>query len=302
MRWRGGSNSLTRRKCCPQRLTIGNTPTGHPDRSGRPRTVILGDDLTFLDETSIIPSVMPTMTRKQREMLQREELILDVATRMLLDRGYIGLNMDRVAEATEYSKGTIYQHFTCKEDIIAGVLLRTIRVRGELFGRAATFHGRSRERMTAVGVADELFYTLYPDHARIDQITKVESIWDKASQHRREMCHSADWSCMAVLEGIIRDGIASGDLVLPPNTAPESLMFGLWSMAEGARMLIDHGALIGKFGDGDPQLMLNRCFQIFVDGYGWKPLSSDWDYGQTVERVRREVFADDIRKAGARHG
>jgi AcrR family transcriptional regulator len=244
---------------------------------------------------------MLTMTRKQREIQQREELILDVASRMLLERGYIGLSMDRIAESTEYSKGTIYQHFTCKEDLIAGVLLRSIKARGELFARAATFHGRSRERLTAVGVAEQLFYSVHPDHARIEQITKVESIWDKASPKRREMCHSGDTSCMSVIQGLIRDGIASGDLVLPPKCTPEGLMFGLWSMAVGTRTLLVHGVLMDTFADQDPRQLLDRNYQAFIDGYNWKPLSSEWDYAQTIERVREEIFAEDIRKAGTQN-
>ncbi len=230
-------------------------------------------------------------------MRQREELILDVAARMLLDSGYVGLSMDRVAEATEYSKGTIYQHFTCKEDLIAGVLLRTIEVRGRLFARGATYRGRSRERLTGIGVADSLFYQLYPDHARIEQLTKVESIWDKASSERREKCHSGDSSCMAVVQGVIRDGIASGDLELQEGVTPDGLMFGLWSMSVGSRMIIVHGALMDKFGDTDPQLIIDQAYQHYLDGYGWRPLSTEWDYRQTISRIRDEVFGEDILRA-----
>ena len=48
---------------------------------------------------------------------------------MLLERGYLGLTMDRIAKATEYSKGTIYHHFSSKE-----VLLEALvdQVRSEL--------------------------------------------------------------------------------------------------------------------------------------------------------------------------
>ncbi len=34
---------------------------------------------------------------------------------MIVRDGYHGLSMDRIAEALEYSKGTIYQHFSCKK-------------------------------------------------------------------------------------------------------------------------------------------------------------------------------------------
>ena len=54
---------------------------------------------------------MATSARKQREVKERERHLLDVARGMLIAQGYSGLSMDRLAEATEFSKGTIYQHF-----------------------------------------------------------------------------------------------------------------------------------------------------------------------------------------------
>ena len=95
---------------------------------------------------------MTTTQRKLRERQAREALILDVAARMVVDRGYLGMNMDRIATETQYSKGTIYQHFTCKEDVLCALAERTAANRVDLFRRAATFRGRPRERMAVLGL------------------------------------------------------------------------------------------------------------------------------------------------------
>jgi AcrR family transcriptional regulator len=242
---------------------------------------------------------MTTITRKQRELQQREQLFLDTAERMLLERGYLGMNMDRLAEQTEYSKGTLYQHFTCKEDLIAGVLIRTMEAREQLFARAATFRGRPRERMTAIGVADQVHALRFPDHERIERITKVESIWDKASPERRQRFHARDDNCMGIVHGIVRDGVASGDLDLPDGLTPESLVFGLWSMSIGARTLIVFGIIPDLLKLENADQVLNRNYQIFLDGYRWAPLSSEWDYPATVNRIREELFPNELAAAGA---
>lgn len=243
---------------------------------------------------------MPTMTRKERELQQRETLFLDTAEQLLLERGYLGMNMDRVAELTEYSKGTLYQHFTCKEDLIAGVLIRTMEARERLFSKAATWHGRARERITAIGVADRVHAQIYPDHERIERITKVESIWDKASEDRRLRFKSRDNNCISIVHGIVRDGVASGDLRLTDGLTAESLVFGLWSMAVGAQNLMVFGIIPDMLTPEDPVIMLNRNYQIFLDGYDWKPLSSEWDYPSVVDRLNTELFFDDLRDSGAR--
>ena len=48
----------------------------------------------------------------------------------------------------------------------------------------------------------------------------------------------------------------------------------------------------------DETKMLNRNYHALLDGYGWKPLSSDWDYVAVQERVRKEVFPEESRRAG----
>src|SRR3984885_3865421 len=96
---------------------------------------------------TIIGDMQGTLTRKQREIQGREGRILEVARTMIVEDGYHGLSMDRIAEALEYSKGTIYQHFSCKEDILMALANQAIERRLEMFRRAAAFRGKSRERM-----------------------------------------------------------------------------------------------------------------------------------------------------------
>ncbi len=241
---------------------------------------------------------MGTTSRKQREIQQRETLLLDIAERMLLERGYLAISMDRIAEAAEYSKGTIYQHFTCKEDLMAAVLVRTVAIRERFFTRAATFRGRPRERMTAIGVADQIYTRLYPEQDRIERITKVESIWDKASQQRRAQFMQRDGNCLATVKGVIRDGVAAGDLRVEPPLSIEGLAFGLWSVAMGSRIIINHGLAQDLVEDRDPEEVLFQNYQVFLDGYAWSPLTRECDYPGVVQRIYTEVFADDARRAG----
>ena len=86
----------------------------------------------------------PTATRKQREIAERERLILETARGMLIERGYLGLTMDRIADAIEYSKGTVYQHFGSKEDLIAALAATNQDKMAGFFERGATFNGKSR--------------------------------------------------------------------------------------------------------------------------------------------------------------
>ena len=124
----------------------------------------------------------PTATRKQREIQERELLILDTARQMLLERGYIGLTMDRIAEKIEYSKGTVYQHFSSKEDLIVALATQMNVKRSEFFARAATFQGLPRERCMGIGLAANLIPRLYPSWLRAEQIIHASSVSRTAAQ------------------------------------------------------------------------------------------------------------------------
>ncbi|MFT5093045.1 MAG: AcrR family transcriptional regulator, partial [Porticoccaceae bacterium] len=78
------------------------------------------------DEASEMEPGMENLTRKQREIKEREDRILGLARTMLAEGGYLGLSMDAIAEQLEYSKGTIYNHFPCKEEIIISLAVETM--------------------------------------------------------------------------------------------------------------------------------------------------------------------------------
>lgn len=235
-------------------------------------------------------------TRKERQFEEREQLILDVARKHLSEVGYYGLNMDRIATETEYSKGTIYLHFKNKEDVLMGLAAQTMQVRQSLFSKAAEFKGRSRERMCAIGIAADLFVRLYPEHFRVEQLLRTSSIRERTSENRRGLLKTCESRCMSIVSGIVRDAIAHGDLEMPEGRSPEDLTFGLWSMSFGSHLLMTTGTELTELGVSDPHRAMQRNFDALIDGYNWKPLLKNWDYDQTESRIIEEVFAVEFEK------
>lgn len=231
---------------------------------------------------------MGISARKQREKKEREELVLRVARDLMLTRGYLGLTMDRIAQKAEYSKGTIYQHFSCKEEILMALSIQVMEKRCELFHRGALFKGRPRERIMAMGMGDELFARLFPDDLRSCLMMRMASIREKTSIERQVRLKSLEQRCMNIFAGIARDGIAQGDL--PAESNPETLCFSLWSISFGVYTLMKTDIPLSELGIEDPYEALNQSCHSLLDGYRWKPLSTDWDYEKSLERVRKEIF------------
>ena len=240
---------------------------------------------------------MATTLRKQREVRRRELDLLDVARTMLIAHGYAGLSMDRLAEATEYSKGTIYQHFSTKEDLVMALASQTMERRTSLFERAGRFRGRTRERMQAIGVADEVFARLYPHSFHSELIIKMADLEGRASAGRREALAAQEIRCLDVARGFIDEAMDLGDL--PPSTSVSKVMFAIMSMAIGTHtMTSNFRPLLAETGVLDPFAALRDNIQVLLDGFHWKPLSTEWDYARTDDRIAKEVFADEFQSAG----
>ena len=234
-------------------------------------------------------------SRKDRERQDREAKILQLARGMLREVGYLGLSMDRIAAEMEYSKGTIYQHFCNKEEIILALANEALEKRLEMFERAATWSGAktARDRMAAIGAAAEVFVERYPQHFAVEQIVRSASIWEKTSEQRRQFMHACEGRCMQIVGGIVRDGLARGDLDLPAGRSPEDLVFGLWSLNFGAYTILTSSDSLEKNGVCDPIAALRQNQNLMLDGYHWRPLSSEQDYNETFDQVKREVFGND---------
>lgn len=237
--------------------------------------------------------------RKQREVRQRETALLAVARKMLVEQGYAGLSMDRLAEATEYSRGTIYQHFSTKEDLITALSVERSEQRLALMAKVRTFQGRPREKILALGVADELFARLHPHYFRSELIIRMADLESRASAERRETMAWQDRCLADWAREIVQQAIEAGDLPGASAATAGDVAFSLFSLAVGTHLcVVNFPHIVEQLRVVSPQSTLKDGDQALLDGFGWRPLRSEWDYGLAHDGIVREVFADEYRRAG----
>ena len=235
---------------------------------------------------------MATVTHKQRDFLERDKRILHVARQIFRRRGYLGLNMDRVAREMQYAKGTIYLHFANKEEILLAMAIETLDKRTAMFERAVCFNGCARERMAAVGCAAELFVKWYPDHFELEKVLSSNSIIEKTCDKLQQQKVAAELKCIALVGGVVREAIAQGDLALPDHVTPDQIVFGLWSSTFGGYSILESAETIRQMGIADGFQMVRDSNNRLLDGYGWKPLSTEFDFNETFAVAADQLFSD----------
>jgi AcrR family transcriptional regulator len=65
----------------------------------------------------------PELSLKDRQRQMREDAILDAAHSLLAEKGYQGMTMDDLATRVGIAKGSLYQHFKSKEELISVALV-----------------------------------------------------------------------------------------------------------------------------------------------------------------------------------
>ena len=229
-------------------------------------------------------------TRKDREKAEREELIITHAGRLLVRDGYQNLNLDVLAEAVEYSKGTLYLHFKTKEDLVLAVATRALRERADLFERASRFSGRSRERIRAIGFACCQFALLHRDYFSIEMTLKSISFWENASEEQRRQHGVQSGRVFHAIHAIVQEAVLAGDL--PRGIKPQDVVLSLISVTIGSHIAATQPELQMLCAVENP-IVAVRCNQdLIIDGLGWKPLLKDWDYAATDRRIKLEIFPE----------
>ena len=242
-------------------------------------------------------SPVETGTRKAEEYRLRERLFLDTGRSILIEQGFNELNLDRVAEATGWSKGTVHNHFKTKEDLVTAIAVDSTELRMQFFARAQKFQGRSRERACALGMAAQIFSTLHPHYFGSELVVKMAMLRERATKERREALDLCDQRCFQMVHEIIQEGADGGDLVLRPPTTVADLTFTCVALSLGADTVsLNFRELVSKMGLSNPFITLRESYPRLFDGYGWKPLSSDWDYAETHRRIAAEIFPEECAK------
>lgn len=71
-----------------------------------------------------MPNPVETRPPQQARAVERRELLLRSATRVLAERGFSRAGMDEIARASGTSKGGLYFHFPTKQALLAAVVSR----------------------------------------------------------------------------------------------------------------------------------------------------------------------------------
>lgn len=229
-----------------------------------------------------------TSTRKQRQRRERETLILDHAARLLARDGYQDLNLDELARAVEYSKGTLYLHFKTKEDLVLAVATHALRHRADLLERAAAYPGSTRTRERAMGFACCEFTASHPEFFTVELMLQARSFWNRVSKERQDNHLAEARRVWTLLNRVVAEAVAAGDL--PAGTPLEEVTLSVMAVTVGSHCVLTQPQLQSLCGWRDTMATLLLHQERLLDGWGWQPVANGRRQAALDRRICKDLF------------
>lgn len=169
---------------------------------------------------------MSSSSRKLKEKQELRSLILASATKLFAANGIAQTTIRSIAEAIDYSVGTVYKYFKDKNDILHALHTQGFQDLGGQF--AVLYHVKDpMERLRAMGQVYINFALQQPD--MYDLMFNLEAPMDFLDN-----AHAEEWNegkaTFNVLRTTIRDCINAGHF---KGHSEEPLAFLVWSAVHG---------------------------------------------------------------------
>jgi AcrR family transcriptional regulator len=163
---------------------------------------------------------------KERQRNEREQLILQEANELLLECGYHDTSIDDIAARVGISKGTVYQHFGSKEEIVAALFQRGMLKVLETLEAIFSSQGTPREKLDAVIRA--LYSNMDHQHFRLMGTLLSSPEFHKHMEERRRIMGELWAEPRRRVTALLEEGKATGEF---DRDIPTSVMVSLfWSM------------------------------------------------------------------------
>lgn len=177
---------------------------------------------------------MQSITRKERDFARREQEILQAALLLFDSPNWEQVTVDQIAKQAEIGKGTVYKHFSTKDEIYACIALEfheRLLAQFRLIDHEQPVDQVMRE---VIRQSFEM-YLACQAHARVSFYCKRSDYIERLSELYQEKFEQIEKSFEAFINRILDTGIEQGVI---PKRPYQHLIIGLEATFDGAMSMI----------------------------------------------------------------
>lgn len=194
-----------------------------------------------------IPKAQKTAVRKK---------FLEEAARQFAESGFEDTNIDGIATAAGYAKGTVYNYFKNKEDLFAEVISEAATRAVDRYN-SLTVHNTARESLKELAQAD---VSVLKEEESFMKVLAAEALNPRTERYELIISHLGKF--IEVISQVLQSGVDSGEIRNDKPVPQLSLLF----LGQLTLLYIQHWQSGGMWPTLEeiPDLLVS----IFMDGAG----------------------------------
>ncbi|MCL1076768.1 TetR/AcrR family transcriptional regulator [Parashewanella spongiae] len=178
-------------------------------------------------------------SRKEREFARREQDILAAALSLFEGSDWQSVTVEHIAKQAGIGKGTVYKHFSCKEEIYARIALAHFGGYEKLW--LAIDHEQSAIDWLSQVIEQSLLTSIaHPVAAKIAHYCKRTDFKQRLSPELTAAFERFDKKCDDIFEKVLEMGMKKGEIPVQPI---EEIALALHANFHGALAMIWDGDL-----------------------------------------------------------
>ncbi|WP_257295368.1 TetR/AcrR family transcriptional regulator [Endozoicomonas sp. YOMI1] len=200
--------------------------------------------------------------------------IIQSTLTILKVKDFMDLKMSEVAKQAQFSMGTVYTHFSSKEDLLLGCSINISRTIASVFHKVLNSPAPAMERLLTLNMAIWLCYARQPHHYFLRQLAMTPDIWQRASTGRAQALDDIYHEMSQMVKALVIELMIDNPAITDQNRedALVDILMGIWSLGEGLFQISMSG-----FGLKQPYLQKDNGFSLltsnlakYLQGWGWR--------------------------------
>ncbi len=175
---------------------------------------------------------------KEKQRQERENLILQVAEEVLLEKGYAETSIDEIAARVGIAKGTVYLHFPSKEDLVVTIFARNMQALLE--GMDGIIASQTTYRAKLEALQHFMYTGFFSKRAQllssIHTCAELMNLFTAKGGRIRELWHKL----AVVVASLLDEGKAAGEFTTAiPTPILVGSFFSLLSPLQYQRLIVE---------------------------------------------------------------
>lgn len=111
------------------------------------------------------------LSKREANKLEKKEMIIDTAEKLFLQKDFDNTSMDDISKEAGFTKRTIYQYFTSKEDLFYAVALKGAR---QFISHCEAAFKNGRNALEKIRFLNKAYYQFYIDNPGMFRIINYQ--------------------------------------------------------------------------------------------------------------------------------